>query len=160
MLICCTHNLMIEAQGVYIGSDVLVLFIMSKHDTQTNFCSVYLIQKVLCPKIIDSYFVLLASKRTPHSPEFPSITWVTTALDLCWLGLSFPVKWKHHTYSSVEVMSLATKYRKVWCLFSYSSFCGSFEGKLKGRGYSRQCSSVRQAPPAFSAILLFEASIS
>lgn len=28
-------------------------------------------QKVLCPKIIDSYFVLLASKRTPHSPEFP-----------------------------------------------------------------------------------------
>ena len=58
------------------------------------------------------------------------------ALDLCLLGLNFPVKWEHHTYSSVEAVSLATKYRKVCCWFSYSSFCGSFEGKLKGRGYS------------------------
>ena len=50
---------MIEAQGVYIGSDVLVLFIMSKHDTQTNFCSVYLIQKVLCPNPhhIDLFYI-------------------------------------------------------------------------------------------------------
>ena len=50
---------MIEAQGVYIGSDVLVLFIMSKHDAQTNFCSVYLIQKVLCPNPhhIDLFYI-------------------------------------------------------------------------------------------------------
>jgi len=40
---------MIEAQGVYIRSDVLVLFIMGKQDTQTNFCRIYLIQKALCP---------------------------------------------------------------------------------------------------------------
>ena len=37
MLICYTHNLMIKAQAVYIRSDILVLFIMDKHDTQTNF---------------------------------------------------------------------------------------------------------------------------
>lgn len=62
---------MIEAQGVYIRSDVLVLFIMGKQDTQTNFCRIYLIQKALCPNPhqIDLFYIQKEMEIAKYLPS-------------------------------------------------------------------------------------------